>query len=111
MPVALYLQRRWWPGSSLTRFTDASCSPSSPLGAGRVLGPQFIVNDEGHLTEQSFGVHYLGQFGRRVPVPLIQGAEDSLLWLVLLSLARTGEPPRPRRDGRRHGRMGRCASR
>jgi phosphatidylglycerol:prolipoprotein diacylglycerol transferase len=87
--VGLYLQRRWWPGSSLAHFTDALV-PALVAGwaLGRVLGPQFMVNGGGHLTHQWFGIHYHGQVGARVPVPLIQGAEDALLWLALLGLER-----------------------
>ena len=87
LPAALYLQRRWWPGTSLARFTDAFV-PALVVGwaLGRVLGPQFMVNGGGHLTHQWFGIHYAGQVGRRVPVPLIQGLEDSVLWLALLSI-------------------------
>jgi phosphatidylglycerol:prolipoprotein diacylglycerol transferase len=87
--VGLFLQRRWWPGSSLARFTDALV-PALIAGwaLGRVLGPQFMVNGGGHLTHQWFGLHYHGQVGPRVPVPLIQGAEDALLWLALLGLER-----------------------
>jgi phosphatidylglycerol:prolipoprotein diacylglycerol transferase len=86
LPIGLYLQRRWWPGSSLARFTDAFV-PALIAGwaLGRVLGPQFMVNGGGHITHQWFGLHYAGQVGKRVPVPLIQGAEDSLLWLALLA--------------------------
>ena len=87
LPVGLYLQRRWWPGSSLARFSDALV-PALIAGwaLGRVLGPQFMVNGGGHLTHQWFGIHYAGQVGRRVPVPLIQGAEDAILWLALLAV-------------------------
>ena len=87
LPVGLYLQRRWWPGSSLALFCDALV-PALIAGwaLGRVLGPQFMVNGGGHLTHQWFGIHYAGQVGKRVPVPLIQGAEDSLLWLALLTV-------------------------
>jgi phosphatidylglycerol:prolipoprotein diacylglycerol transferase len=87
LPVGLYLQRRWWPGSSLARFSDALV-PALIAGwaLGRVLGPQFMVNGGGHLTHQWFGLHYAGQVGKRVPVPLIQGAEDSILWLALLTI-------------------------
>lgn len=87
--VGLFLQRRWWRGSSLARFTDALV-PALIAGwaLGRVLGPQFMVNGGGHLTHQWFGIHYHGQVGRRVPVPLIQGAEDALLWLGLIGLER-----------------------
>jgi phosphatidylglycerol:prolipoprotein diacylglycerol transferase len=87
LPVALYLQRRWWPGSSLAVFTDAFV-PALVVGwaLGRVLGPQFMVNGGGHLTHQWFGIHYAGEVGKRVPVPIIQGLEDSILWLILLAI-------------------------
>jgi hypothetical protein len=48
-----------------------------------------MVDGGGHLTHQWFGLHYHGQVGKRVPVPLIQGLEDSLLWLILIALERT----------------------
>ncbi|MFY9782107.1 MAG: prolipoprotein diacylglyceryl transferase family protein [Acidimicrobiales bacterium] len=88
--VGLILQRRWWPGTRLARFTDAMV-PALIAGwaLGRVLGPQFMVAGGGHLTHQWFGLHYVGQVGKRVPVPLIQGAEDGLLWLALIGLERT----------------------
>jgi phosphatidylglycerol---prolipoprotein diacylglyceryl transferase len=89
VPVGLLLVRRWWPGVSLATFADALV-PALVAGwaLGRVLGPQFMVAGGGHLTHQWFGLHYAGQVGKRVPVPLIQGAEDGLLWLGLLGLAR-----------------------
>ncbi len=87
LPVALYFHRRWWPDNSLAQFTDALV-PALVAGwaLGRFLGPQFMVNGGGHLTHQWFGIHYAGQVGKRVPVPLIQGAEDGTLWLVLLAV-------------------------
>jgi phosphatidylglycerol:prolipoprotein diacylglycerol transferase len=94
LPVGLFLQRRWWPTSSLAGFTDALV-PALVAGwaLGRLLGPQFMVNGGGHLTHQWFGIHYAGQSGKRVPVPLIQGLEDATLWLALLVI----EHVRPRR--------------
>jgi len=91
IPVGLYCQRRWWPSTSLARFTDALV-PALIAGwaLGRILGPQFMVNGGGHLTHQWFGIHYAGQVSKRVPVPLIQGAEDGLLWLALIWLDRRG---------------------
>jgi phosphatidylglycerol:prolipoprotein diacylglycerol transferase len=91
VPVGLYLQRRWWPHNSLARFADALV-PALIAGwaLGRVLGPQFMVDGGGHLTHQWFGLSYAGQAGKRVPVPLIQGAEDCLLWLALLGLEHRG---------------------
>jgi len=88
--VGVILQRRWWPEIQLTRFTDALV-PALIAGwaLGRVLGPQFMVAGGGHVTAQWFGLHYAGQVGKRVPVPLIQGAEDALLWLALLAVEKT----------------------
>ncbi len=90
LAVGLVLQRRWWPGTRLAAFTDALV-PALIAGwaIGRFLGPQFMVDGGGHLTHQWFGLHYHGQVGKRVPVPLIQGLEDGLLWLILIALERT----------------------
>jgi phosphatidylglycerol---prolipoprotein diacylglyceryl transferase len=88
--VGVFLQRRWWPETKLALFTDALV-PALIVGwaLGRFLGPQFMVDGGGHLTHQWFGLHYHGQVGKRVPVPLIQGCEDGILWLVLIALERT----------------------
>ncbi|HSN03013.1 MAG TPA: prolipoprotein diacylglyceryl transferase family protein [Acidimicrobiales bacterium] len=96
LPVGLYLARRYWPATPLVRFTDVLV-PALVAGwaIGRVLGPQFMYQGGGHLTHQWFGLHYAGQVGKRVPVPLIQGAEDGLLWLALLGLERRGLYRRP----------------
>ena len=87
LPVGLFLARRYWPSTPLARFTDVLV-PALVAGwaIGRVLGPQFMYQGGGHLTHQWFGLHYAGQVGKRVPVPLIQGAEDGLLWLALLAV-------------------------
>lgn len=87
LPVGIVGQRHWWPHTRLAAFTDALI-PALVAGwaLGRVLGPQFMVNGGGHATTSWFGMHYAGQPGKRVPVPLIQGAEDGVLWLLLLGL-------------------------
>jgi len=89
IPVGLYLKNRYWKTTSLAKFADALV-PALIAGwaLGRVLGPQFMVDGGGHITNQWFGIHYAGQIGNRVPVPLIQGAEDGLLWLMLLAGSR-----------------------
>ena len=89
--VGLWLVHRWWPGVPLTDFTDALV-PALVAGwaLGRVLGPQFMIAGGGHLTHSWIGLAYQGQPGKRVPVPLIQGAEDGTLWLILLYLEHRG---------------------
>lgn len=88
--VGVLLQRHLWPHTKLASFTDALV-PALIAGwaLGRFLGPQFMVDGGGHLTHQWFGLHYSGQVGKRVPVPLIQGCEDGLLWVVLIAIERT----------------------
>lgn len=93
-PVALVLARRWWPQRTLLEFADIVI-PAIVAGwaVGRALGPQFMFAGGGHETHQWFGMSYAGQVGRRVPVPLIQAAEDGLLWLLLLCVERRKTSP------------------
>ena len=85
VPVAVFVARRYWPERSILELSDVIV-PALVAGwaLGRLLGPQFMVGGGGHLTTQWFGLSYEGQTGKRVPVPLIQAAEDALLWLTLL---------------------------
>lgn len=85
VPVAIVMVRRTWPDRSLLGMADIIV-PALVAGwaLGRLLGPQFMVGGGGHPTTQWFGMTYEGQAGRRVPVPLIQAAEDALLWLGLV---------------------------
>jgi len=89
IPVGIVGRRRYWPATDALSFSD-TLIPALVLGwaIGRVLGPQFMVDGGGHLTHQWFGMAYHGQVGKRVPVPLIQGAEDGLLWGLLLWIER-----------------------
>jgi prolipoprotein diacylglyceryltransferase len=88
--VAVILEHKWWPETSLAKFSDALV-PALIAGwaIGRFLGPQFMVDGGGHLTHQWFGMYYHGQIGKRVPVPLVQGLEDGTLWLILVALEKT----------------------
>jgi phosphatidylglycerol:prolipoprotein diacylglycerol transferase len=94
IPVGVVGIRRWWPESSLITFTD-TIIPALVAGwaLGRVLGPQFMHGGGGHMTSQWFGMEYEGQYGKRVPVPLIQGFEDAVLWLMLLRIAARSTRP------------------
>ena len=86
---AVPLVKRWWPETTLLAFADALV-PALVAGwaLGRLLGPQFMYQGGGHLTHQWFGIHYAGQVGKRVPVPLLQGAEDGALWALLVGIER-----------------------
>ena len=94
VPTGIVLARRYWPETPLLEFTDTLVvGLTAGWALGRVLGPQFMVAGGGHQTHQWFGLTYAGQVGRRVPVPLIQGAEDALLWLGLQALERRTSRP------------------
>ncbi|MEI8127210.1 MAG: prolipoprotein diacylglyceryl transferase family protein [Actinomycetota bacterium] len=87
IPVGLYLLKRTWPGVAPLVLADTIVvAVVAGWALGRLLGPQFMLAGGGHLTHQWFGLRYAGQFGRRVPVPLIQAIEDGLLWLFLIFL-------------------------
>ncbi len=87
IPVGILMQRRLWPSLSSLAFLDRLI-PALLLGwaLGRFLGPQFMYAGGGHLTHQWFGFYYHGQVGKRVPVPILQGLEDTAIWLGALGL-------------------------
>ena len=88
IPLSLWRAPSWWPGASRRRVADV-LSPVvvGSWGVGRLLGPQLMVAGGGHVTTAWWGMHYAGQVGSRVPVPLIQGIEDLLLAWILVRLA------------------------
>lgn len=94
VPVGLVLKRKYWTDVSVARFLDLFV-PALLLGwaTGRLLGPQFMYAGGGHPTSQWFGFYYHGQIGKRVPVPIIQGIEDGLLWRGALALERRTSRP------------------
>ncbi|HUY06192.1 MAG TPA: prolipoprotein diacylglyceryl transferase family protein [Acidimicrobiales bacterium] len=51
---------------------------------GRFLGPQFMVAGGGKPTNQWFGMYYAGEFGKRIPVPIIQGIECLTIFAILI---------------------------
>ena len=55
---------------------------------GRLLGPQLMYAGGGHATHQWFGMYYAGQAGKRLPVPIFQGAEDFAIFCVLILIER-----------------------
>ena len=95
IPLSLWRAPSWWPGASRRRVADV-LSPVvvGSWGVGRLLGPQLMVAGGGHVTTAWWGMHYAGQVGSRVPVPLIQGIEDLLLAWILVRLPRRGRSGR-----------------
>lgn len=53
-----------------------------------LLGRQFMLRAGGRPTTAWYGLHYVGQAGSRIPVPLFQAAECLAIWLLLLALER-----------------------
>jgi phosphatidylglycerol:prolipoprotein diacylglycerol transferase len=94
IPLALWSAHSWWPNATRRQVADV-LSPVivGSWGVGRLLGPQLMVGGGGHVTHAWWGLHYAGQIGARVPVPLIQGVEDLLLAWLLTRLASRQLPP------------------
>ena len=63
---------------------------------GRLLGPQLMYQGGGNLTHAWYGMAYAGQPGKRVPVPIIQALEDSVVYVIALWVERRiAQPGRP----------------
>jgi prolipoprotein diacylglyceryltransferase len=63
---------------------------------GRLLGPQFEYQGGGLVTHAWYGLAYAGQAGKRIPVPIFQALEDSVVYVIALwverRIARRGGP-------------------
>ena len=55
---------------------------------GRLLGPQLMYQGGGYATRAWYGMAYAGQAGKRVPVPIIQAIECTIIWLLALWIER-----------------------
>lgn len=89
VPTAIVVARRRCPELRVLDGLDLVAPVLMAAWAlGRLLGPQLMVAGGGHQTNQWFGMYYDGQLGRRVPVPLIQAAEDALTFVVLIATER-----------------------
>jgi phosphatidylglycerol---prolipoprotein diacylglyceryl transferase len=89
VPVALWVAHRRCPQLGVLEGLDIAV-PALALGwaIGRLLGPQLMYQGGGHATTSWIGMYYAGQVGRRIPVPLIQAAEDAALFGLLLLVER-----------------------
>jgi phosphatidylglycerol:prolipoprotein diacylglycerol transferase len=89
VPVGLISAKKACPQLSTLRGLDLVAPVLlASWAVGRVLGPQLMVAGGGHPSTAWFAMHYAGQVGGRVPVPLIQAAEDALSFAVVLLLER-----------------------
>ncbi len=89
VPFGLLSARKACPELSTLRGLDLVVPVLlASWAVGRVLGPQLMIAGGGHPSTAWFAMHYAGQVGGRVPVPLIQAAEDALAFGVAIVLER-----------------------
>jgi prolipoprotein diacylglyceryltransferase len=97
VPTGLICARRWCPQLRLSVALDLIAPVLVIAWAmGRLLGPQLMYQGGGNLTHAWYGMAYAGQPGKRVPVPIIQAFEDSVVYVIALwverRIARRGGP-------------------
>ena len=89
VPTGLICARRWCPQLHLTVALDLIAPVLVIVWAmGRLLGPQLMYQGGGNLTHAWYGMAYAGQPGKRVPVPIIQALEDSVVYVIALWVER-----------------------
>ena len=97
VPTGLICGRRSCPQLRL----GVQSTSSAPVlviawAVGRLLGPQFEYQGGGLVTHAWYGLAYAGQTGKRIPVPIFQALEDSVVYVVALwverKIARRGGP-------------------
>jgi phosphatidylglycerol:prolipoprotein diacylglycerol transferase len=97
VPTGLYLAHRWCKSLRLVVVLDVVAPVLALAWAiGRLLGPQLMVSGGGYPTKAWYGMQYAGQLGNRVPVPIFQGIECFVIWVLALQVekyvARRGGP-------------------
>ncbi len=99
VPTGLICARRWCPQLRWSVALDL-IAPVLVIAwaVGRLLGPQLMYQGGGYLTHAWYGMAYAGQAGKRVPVPIFQALEDSVVYFIALWVER--------RIGRRGGPIG-----
>jgi phosphatidylglycerol:prolipoprotein diacylglycerol transferase len=97
VPTGLLCARRWCPQLRMSVALDL-IAPVLVIAwvVGRLLGPQLMYQGGGNLTHAWYGMAYAGQDGKRVPVPIIQALEDTVVYVIALwverVIARRGGP-------------------
>jgi phosphatidylglycerol:prolipoprotein diacylglycerol transferase len=86
-PVGLYIAHKRCPELRLGRAVDIVAPVLvSAWALGRILGPQLMVAGGGRPTSAWFGMYYADQAGKRLPVPIFQGIECFVIYLVVLQV-------------------------
>ena len=89
IPVGLISTRRRCPELALAVAGDLVAPVLVAAWAiGRLLGPQLMVAGGGKPTTAWFGMYYAGQAGRRLPVPIFQAIECTVIYLIALQVER-----------------------
>ena len=97
IPAGLICARRWCKELKLSVALDLVAPVLVAAWAvGRLLGPQLMYQGGGKPTTAWFGMYYAGQVGKRVPVPIWQAIECTIIFVVALAverwIARRGGP-------------------
>jgi phosphatidylglycerol---prolipoprotein diacylglyceryl transferase len=89
LPVGFYSAHRRCPSLHLGPAADLLAPVLvAAWGVGRLLGPQFEYAGGGKPTNAWYGMYYAGEVGKRIPVPIFQGAECFAIFLVVLQVER-----------------------
>jgi phosphatidylglycerol:prolipoprotein diacylglycerol transferase len=89
IPVGMYLAHRWCPELRAWRAADLVTPVLLAAWAiGRLLGPQLMVAGGGKPTTAWFGMYYADEVGKRLPVPIFQSLETTVVFVVALAAER-----------------------
>jgi phosphatidylglycerol:prolipoprotein diacylglycerol transferase len=89
IPVGLASTRRRCPELRLGIAGDLVAPVLVAAWAvGRLLGPQLMVAGGGKPTTAWFGMYYAGETGKRLPVPIFQAIECTVVFLIALQVER-----------------------
>lgn len=94
VPTGIWFQRRYCPQLGTWRALDIAAPVlMASWAVGRLLGPQLMIRGGGRPTTAWYGLSYAGQVGHRIPVPLFQAAECTVIWAALVLLDRRTDDP------------------
>ncbi|MHB8288965.1 MAG: prolipoprotein diacylglyceryl transferase [Acidimicrobiales bacterium] len=85
IPTGLAIARKRCPELTLVKCMDIAAPVLvASWSLGRILGPQLMYRGGGYRTNAWYGMHYWGQQGRRVPVPIFQSLECLAIFGILI---------------------------